>query len=296
MKPFAALAFLLAFMALSAQAEPPSSFSAAKRIAEREIYYDQDRTFYCGCKLDFEEGPDLASCGYEVRKQPKRAARIEWEHVMPAYDFGRQRQCWQKGGRRHCRATDPVFRRAEADLINLVPSVDEVNGDRSNLRYGMATSARAYQYGQCSAKVDFEADVFQPPTNQRGNVARTYWYMRDEYGIRISRQQQQLFKAWAKQDPVDAWERERNRRIAAIQGHGNPHVSGKATPPQPALPDRAAGNDEGLPNDDDNFSCATRKTCGAMTSCAEAVFHLQQCGNGRLDGDNDGTPCEAICS
>lgn len=105
-----------------------------------------------------------------------------------------------------------------------MPSVVGVNGDRSNLRYGMATSASAYQYGQCSAKVDFEADVFQPPTSAATYVARSYWYMRDEYGIRISRQQQQLFEAWAKQDPVEAWERERNRRFAAIQGHGN-HMS-----------------------------------------------------------------------
>lgn len=43
------------------------------------------------------------------------------------------------------------------------------------------------------------------------------------------------------------------------------------------------------------FSCSVRKTCGQMVSCAEAQFHLQQCGNGRLDGDGDGVPCEALC-
>lgn len=295
MKPIALLAASLAAFALTAQAAPPSSFSAAKRIAETQVYYDHLESFYCDCRFDFETGPDLASCGYQVRKQPRRASRIEWEHVMPAYDFGRQRQCWQEGGRRHCRASDSVFRQAEADLVNLVPSIGEVNGDRSNLSYGMATSASAYQYGQCSAKVDFDEDVFQPPADQRGNVARTYWYMRDEYGIRISRQQQQLFEAWAKQDPVDAWERERNRRIAAIQGHGNPYVSDEAEPAQSVLPARSAAKEAVIASKDDGFSCATHKTCGAMSSCEEAIFHLQQCGNRRLDGDNDGTPCEAIC-
>ena len=44
-----------------------------------------------------------------------------------------------------------------------------------------------------------------------------------------------------------------------------------------------------------NFSCGPRKTCGQMSSCAEARFHFIQCGNGRLDGDNDGIPCEVIC-
>lgn len=43
------------------------------------------------------------------------------------------------------------------------------------------------------------------------------------------------------------------------------------------------------------FSCEVRKNCGQMSSCAEANFHLEQCGNGRLDRDNDGVPCEALC-
>ncbi|WP_092525996.1 endonuclease [Onishia taeanensis] len=280
---------------MTTYAAAPSSFSSAKRLAESEVYYDQDETFYCGCDFDFEGGPDLASCGYDVRKQPLRASRIEWEHVVPAYDIGRQRQCWQEGGRRHCRSSDPIFRQAEADLINLVPSVGEVNGDRSNLRYGMATSSSAYQYGQCTAKVDFEEDVFQPPTNQRGDVARTYWYMRDEYGVRISRQQQQLFTAWAKQDPVDAWEKERNQRITAIQGSGNPYVSENRDPSRQVMPDRQPTPSSLISRDSTAFSCSTRKTCGAMASCEEARFHLEQCGNGRLDRDKDGVPCEAMC-
>lgn len=43
---------------------------------------------------------DLASCGYQVRKQQNRAQRIEWEHIVPAWVFGHQRQCWQNGGRK----------------------------------------------------------------------------------------------------------------------------------------------------------------------------------------------------
>lgn len=43
------------------------------------------------------------------------------------------------------------------------------------------------------------------------------------------------------------------------------------------------------------FSCTPRKNCGQMTSCAEARYHLEQCGNGRLDRDKDGIPCESIC-
>ncbi|WP_317450668.1 endonuclease [Phytohalomonas tamaricis] len=104
-----------------------------KKIAT-QIYADHQNTFYCGCTY----GPDLADCDYQVRKQEARASRIEWEHIMPAYDFGRALQCWQDGGRSNCEATSPEFNRAEGDLVNLVPSIGEVNGDRSNLGNGMA--------------------------------------------------------------------------------------------------------------------------------------------------------------
>ena len=46
---------------------------------------------------------------------------------------------------------------------------------------------------------------------------------------------------------------------------------------------------------DGSYSCSTRKSCGQMTSCAEALYHLDQCGNSRLDGDRDGVPCEKLC-
>lgn len=43
-------------------------------------------------------------------------------------------------------------------------------------------------------------------------------------------------------------------------------------------------------------SCSDgKRVCGDMTDCADAVFHLQQCGMTRLDRDHDGTPCEKIC-
>ena len=43
------------------------------------------------------------------------------------------------------------------------------------------------------------------------------------------------------------------------------------------------------------FSCGTKRTCGEMTSCVEARFHLLTCGLARLDRDRDGQPCERLC-
>lgn len=43
------------------------------------------------------------------------------------------------------------------------------------------------------------------------------------------------------------------------------------------------------------MSCGSKRFCGVMSSCAEACFYLIQCGLTRLDGDNDGRPCESLC-
>jgi endonuclease YncB( thermonuclease family) len=42
-------------------------------------------------------------------------------------------------------------------------------------------------------------------------------------------------------------------------------------------------------------ACGTKRYCRQMTDCADARFHLAQCGVSSLDGDRDGVPCEALC-
>jgi len=41
------------------------------------------------------------------------------------------------------------------------------------------------------------------------------------------------------------------------------------------------------------FRCDGRTHCSQMTSCEEAKFFLRSCSGTRMDGDNDGVPCEA---
>ena len=40
------------------------------------------------------------------------------------------------------------------------------------------------------------------------------------------------------------------------------------------------------------FKCDGRTYCSQMTSCAEATFFLQNCPGTKMDGNNDGIPCE----
>ncbi|WP_117233760.1 deoxyribonuclease I [Vibrio maerlii] len=219
-------ASLITLISAPLLAAPPSSFSKAKREAVK-IYADHNTSFYCGCDIEWQgkKGtPNLESCGYEVRKQIKRASRIEWEHVVPAWQFGHQRQCWQDGGRKNCSKNDKVFRLMEADLHNLTPAIGEVNGDRSNYNFSQWNGVDGVTYGQCEMQVNFKGRRAMPPERARGAVARTYLYMSDEYGFKLSKQQTQLMNAWNNQYPVTEWECTRNDRIAKVQDNHNPFV------------------------------------------------------------------------
>jgi deoxyribonuclease-1 len=232
-KPWKAIVAGGLFLVLGLAYAAPQSFDQAKAELKKYVYFDQNmknQEFYCGCNWQWVGASggriDHASCGYQVRKQQNRADRIEWEHIMPAHSFGQQRQCWQKGGRKNCVENDPVFRAMEADMHNLAPAVGEVNADRSNFRFGVLPSS-PYQHGACNVKIDFKQRVTEPRDEIKGMIARTYFYMHDRYNLRMSDQQRRLMQAWDKRFPVTAWEIERNRRIAARMGHGNPFVSGR---------------------------------------------------------------------
>lgn len=44
-----------------------------------------------------------------------------------------------------------------------------------------------------------------------------------------------------------------------------------------------------------SFQCGAKTYCRQMVSCDEAKFHLESCMLTRLDGDEDGVPCETLC-
>lgn len=216
-------------------AGPPERFSAAKSELVA-IYTSQQRTFYCDCPWD-DSGVDLNACGYRPRRNPERAQRVEWEHVVPASWFGRSFLAWTEGhpdcvrsngtrykGRRCARKVSALFRRMEADMHNLVPSVGEVNGDRSN--YPMVEIAgEVREYGACDVEID--AGQVEPSTAVRGDVARIHLYMAARYPVHLGLSPQQLaqLQAWSQADPVDRWECERNDAIADIMGWPNLFVS-----------------------------------------------------------------------
>ena len=222
LRPLALLStLLLCGSTVAAGIQPPRTFPEAKKIAWK-LYAGHETTFYCGCGYQGNR-VDLESCGYQPRKNANRAGRVEWEHVVPAWVIGHQRQCWQNGGRKNCTANDPVFSTAEADLHNLVPSIGEINGDRGNFALGML-SDKPSQYGACPMVVNFKQKTAMPPERARGDAARIYLYMADRYQLRLSNLDRRVYEAWNRQYPISDWERWRNQANACAMGWGNPYV------------------------------------------------------------------------
>lgn len=206
-------------------------FVHAKKQMDRIYYGDLMVTVYCGCKYASNGKPngiDFGSCGFSPRKNAGRASRIEWEHVVTAHNIGLSRQCWHKEGgrsaRKNCEATDPEFALMEGDLHNLLPSIGEVNGDRSNYMYAQWTNDPEPMYGSCRTVVDFKNRKAQPRPEVRGMLARISFYMEKTYGIAISKERRRLFEIWDRRHPVDKYECERDNRIFKVQGDRNPFV------------------------------------------------------------------------
>lgn len=59
------------------------------------------------------------------------------------------------------------------------------------------------------------------------------------------------------------------------------------SPPAPAIAVERVAEDTSSA-----YRCDGRTHCSQMTSCAEAKFFLRNCPDVRMDGNNDGVPCE----
>lgn len=238
LRKFILVLLLPCFSAFAAGNERIINFAEAKRLLSL-IHQDHPFTLYCGCKYQ-GKSIDLKSCGYKVYKDPVRAARLEWEHVVPAHAFGQSFKEWRIGSEqcrrgkkkkksyrgRSCAQKNPLYARMEADLYNLQPEIGELNGLRSN--FSMAAfpkgklNSSSITFGNCQAII--AGRKFEPMDQAKGVVARTYLYMDGAYPGRgiISKKNNKLFAAWNKLYPVTEWECRRAKKIADIQGNSNP--------------------------------------------------------------------------
>jgi deoxyribonuclease I len=99
-----------------------------------------------------------------------------------------------------------------------------VNGLHSNYSMAMIEGEQR-PFG--AGDVEIAERKIEPRPEIRGDIARIYLSMEASYPGRgiISDKNRPLFEAWDREDPVDAWECERDRRIAALQGNHNSFVA-----------------------------------------------------------------------
>ncbi len=199
----------------------PKRWSDAHRLAF-EVSGDDPKTFYCRCPYRGKK-PDLEACGYHIRKNEKRANRVELEHVVPVSKLAEDMDCWQDAGaknvrnkRSYCRRHSEKFRVRESNLINLVPAIGEVNGDRSNYDFGEIKGNISPQYGACDIAIDFKKRVAEPHNAIKGDIARIYFLMDSTYDIDLTSDQKDMFEQWHEDDPVDGRELRRYVRIASV--------------------------------------------------------------------------------
>jgi deoxyribonuclease-1 len=207
------------------------SFSKAKKTLEKLVYNKHRTTLYCGAIFDANKKV-IPPKGFTTTKYIKRAKKIEWEHVVPAENFGRSFSEWRNGhkqcinskgksfkGRRCAEKVNTEYRYMQSDMFNLYPAVGAVNALRSNYSFTLLPTIKG-DFGSCAMKID--SRKAEPPKAARGQIARTYLYMNNVYArYSMSKSQNQLMNAWDKMYPVDAWECTRAKKITRLQKNKN---------------------------------------------------------------------------
>lgn len=225
------------------------SFFAVKRVMLDKIYYDHRYTLYCNAKFDrfkqinIPKGfklPDINRVDFKVydisqEELKRKSERMEWEHIVPAENFGRTFKEWTKGhkncishkgknfkGRSCAKQENEEFRYMYTDMYNLYPSIGAVNYLRSNFNFTHFNPRDNVEniFGNCPFKISHNR--VEPRDNIKGLIARTYFYMEQTYSrYKIGEPMREVLKTWAKNYPVTQWECIRAYRIEKVQGNPN---------------------------------------------------------------------------
>jgi deoxyribonuclease I len=211
-----------------------NSFSKSKKLLLKKVYYDNQYTFYCSNPYEIKEidGKEktliIKDKKYFTSKDDSffnfwdeniRSKRVEWDHVMPVERFARDLLCWKSGGRKACK-NDISFNEMKADMHNLVPSIGEINNDKSNYKFADKT-AKKRLYGNCEFEIDSKSKEIYVKDNSKGDIARIYLYMSDKYNIPLSKTERKMMEEWNIKDPTSTWEKIKNERVFKLQGNRN---------------------------------------------------------------------------
>ena len=108
---------------------------------------------------------------------------------------------------------------AKCDLHHLFPTDSKANGIRSSFPYGNVSSVKWEEGGS-----RFDGSKFEVRKQQRGDTARAKFYFAVRYDKKIPDSEEKVLRGWAKEDPIDASEKDRNNSIENFQHNRNAFV------------------------------------------------------------------------
>ena len=82
-------------------------------------------------------------------------------------------------------------------------------------------------------------------------------------------------------------------------GYQRYHRARLASQPPEAVGEISVADQEESPEvaHDDRYGCDGRTRCSQFDSCEEATWFINNCPGMKMDGDNDGVPCEShLCA
>lgn len=178
--------------------------------ARDNYFYDQlyigttEESLYCGIKRPIQDS---------IGKQRSL------EHVMPADWMAEHFGC---PNRDNCDNT--IYKHAEGDLHNLWLAVKNINSSRSDHPFGEISEGQdESRFSYCPLFVRTYSPnpvIVDPRDSVKGNIARSLFYMKDEYGFDLKGMLPML-KRWNRLDPPGEHEHWRNERIFELQGTRN---------------------------------------------------------------------------
>lgn len=118
----------------------------------------------------------------------------------------------------------------KSDLHHLFPTDSKANSVRGNFNFAEISHENG-QLDNCTPSKSGSSnegggsdDLFEPPSEHKGNVARALFYFSIRYKISIPKNEEPVLRRWNEMDPVDDAERERNEQIHYAQGNRNPFI------------------------------------------------------------------------
>ena len=228
---FAALALTLFYANMSFAQNVKIDTYQFSKYKMYDVYKGHKETFYCKATFDNKRNLVLPS-GMTIPNKHKSRNMMEWEHLVPAENFGKTFKEWREAkaqcgsdshGRECARNSSKEFNRMEADMYNLYPSIGFINAMRNNYNFAELPKEVPNSVKGCHFKID--GRKVEPAEYTKGVIARTYFYMEDAYPrFKISKKMMKFLPDWDKQHPVDEWECKRAKRIEKIQGNPNKFV------------------------------------------------------------------------